>query len=81
MKITGSQLKIYDRPKGQGLFFVSKSDGKEYPANLEENFPTQLRADVPENLPAGKYHLKIVNSKRSDSSTLRTTLSEIVLTV
>ena len=77
VKITGSQLKIYDRPAGQGLFFVSRADNKEYPTELEENYPTQL----PDDLPAGEYTLKIVNTKQHNSTTLRTTLSEIVLTV
>ena len=81
LKITGSQLKIYDRPKGQGLFFVSRADNKEYASELEENFPTQLRADIPDDLPPGEYYLKIVNTKYSESTTLRTALSEIILTV
>ena len=81
VKITGSQLKIHGQPKGQGLFFVSRADNKEYPAELEENYPTQLRADIPDDLPAGEYTLKIVNTKYHFSTTLRTTLSEIVLTV
>ena len=81
VKINGSQLKIHDRPNGQGLFFVSRADNTEYSAELEENYPSQLRADIPDDLPAGEYMLKIVNTKYDRTTTLRTTLSEIVLTV
>ena len=81
VKITGSQLKIHDNPKGQGLFFVSRADNTEYLAKIEENYPTQLRADIPDDLPAGKYTLKIINTKRDNTKTLRTALSEIILIV
>ena len=81
VKITGTQLKIHNSPAGQGLFFVSQADGSERPVTLEDNFPSQLRADIPDDLPAGTYRLKIVNVKYSTAATLRTAFSEMVLTV
>lgn len=81
IRVTGSQLKIYDSPSGQGVFLIQQSNGQEYPLRLVDNFPAQLLVRVPDDLPSGAYTLKIVNTKQGDSPTLRTTLSEIPLTV
>ena len=82
IRINGDQLKIYDNVKGQGLFLVSQEDNTEYAVKIdkESNTPSMLLARVPEDLPPGDYTLKIVNTKYYNSSTLRTTLSPIVLT-
>lgn len=81
LKITGSQLKIHDHLAGQGLFFVNQADNSEILAELEENFPSHLRAYIPNDLAPGGYTLKIVNTKTYNTTALRTSLSEIVLTV
>lgn len=81
IKISGSQLKIHTHVAGQGLFLVNQTSGIEHPVELEENYPSQLRADVPDNLPIGSYQLKITNTKTSVTKTLRTTIFEVPLTV
>ena len=80
MTVSGSQLKIHDPSNSkQGLFIVSLADSTEYPIELEENFPSKLRGDIPDDLPPGAYSLKIVNTKYSNTTALRLSLFRVSL--